>query len=105
MSRDMVNYGPAPESFRPERFLEAKVRDPSLYVFGFGRRYVDDILSYRNEDLELVLFSICPGRYVASNSLFLAISAILQVFTISKAVNEDGSEKMFEPRWEDGLTV
>jgi len=83
MSRDMENYGPDPETFRPERFLEAKRRDPFLYVFGFGRR-------------------ICPGRYMARNSLFITFSAILQVFSMSKVVNEDGTEKQFEPRWLHG---
>jgi len=86
MSRDMTDYGPDPEVFRPERFLETKARDPVLYVFGFGRR-------------------ICPGRYMAINSIFISICAVLHVFAMSKSVNEDGSEKTFEPRWEDGITV
>ena len=35
----------APEEFRPERFirdgkLDASVRDPYAYAFGYGRRYV-----------------------------------------------------------------
>ena len=36
-----------PETFRPERFIRdgkldtTSVRDPSEYVFGFGRRYVE----------------------------------------------------------------
>ena len=40
MSRDMANYGPDPDVFRPERFLQNQIRDPFFYVFGFGRRYV-----------------------------------------------------------------
>ena len=46
MSRDMRDYAPDPEAFRPERFIEAKVRDPIEYVFGFGRRYVTQSLKY-----------------------------------------------------------
>ena len=42
---------------------------------------------------------------MADGSLFLAISGILQVFSIGKAVNEDGSEKPLESRWETGLAV
>ena len=40
MTRDMKDYAPDPEAFRPERFIAAKARDPTEYVFGFGRRYV-----------------------------------------------------------------
>lgn len=41
MTRNMDDYGPDPDVFRPGRFLEtgSKARDPSEYVFGFGRRY------------------------------------------------------------------
>ena len=40
MSRDMRDYAPDPDSFRPERFIESNVRDPFEFVFGFGRRCV-----------------------------------------------------------------
>lgn len=45
MSRDEKDYAPDPDVFRPERYLEAELRDPSLYVFGFGRRYVFELVS------------------------------------------------------------
>jgi len=86
MSRDMRDYAPDPEVFRPERYLEANLRDPSQFVFGFGRR-------------------ICPGRYMAENTLFIAISAILHLFSITRMVDEDGSGVPFEPRWVNGVTV
>jgi len=86
MSRDMANYGPDPEAFRPERFLKSQIQDPFSYIFGFGRR-------------------ICPGRYMAINTLFIAISAVLQVFTLSKPLNEDGTEKSVEPKWLNGLVT
>ncbi|KAH9918271.1 cytochrome P450 [Fomitopsis serialis] len=51
-------------AFLPERFLRTDLpTDPSEYVFGFGRR-------------------ICPGRYLADNSLFLLISNTLALFDI-----------------------
>jgi cytochrome P450 len=36
---------PNPETFDPERFLkdgslDKSVRDPTTYIFGFGRRYI-----------------------------------------------------------------
>jgi len=86
MSHDMDEYAPDPDTFRPERFLEGKPRDPFLYAFGFGRR-------------------VCPGRYMAMNSLFLAISAMLQVFSIGKMLDEDGTEIEIEPRFENTLAV
>jgi len=82
----MRDYAPDPEVFRPERFLEANLRDPSQFVFGFGRR-------------------ICPGRYMANNTLFIAITAILQLFSISNVVNEDAPERPLKPRWEGGISA
>jgi len=79
MSRDERDYAPDPEVFRPDRFLEENSRDPSQYVFGFGRR-------------------ICPGRYMANTTLFIVICAILQLFSMAKEVP-------FEPLWENGIAV
>ncbi|EIM85219.1 cytochrome P450 [Stereum hirsutum FP-91666 SS1] len=49
-----------PEKFIPERFLDPSeaADDPSTYLFGFGRR-------------------VCPGKYLADNSTFIAIATIL----------------------------
>ncbi|TCD66224.1 hypothetical protein EIP91_001627 [Steccherinum ochraceum] len=68
---------PAPDVFRPERFLNEDggintgMRDPFTVVFGFGRR-------------------ICPGRYFAMNTLSIFIATILQVFDVSAGVDEFG---------------
>jgi len=40
---------------------------------------------------------------MAENSLFLAISCVLHVFAITRALDEDGSEKPVEVEWIDGL--
>ncbi|KIJ24441.1 hypothetical protein M422DRAFT_274789 [Sphaerobolus stellatus SS14] len=54
-----TDFGPNPDKFDPERYLIPGVRDPgNTGAFGFGRR-------------------ICPGRYMAINSVFLAIASIL----------------------------
>ncbi|EKM55881.1 uncharacterized protein PHACADRAFT_256813 [Phanerochaete carnosa HHB-10118-sp] len=63
-------------SFNPTRFLSAAgtLRDDVPFpgeVFGYGRR-------------------ICPGRYFAVDTLFLAIAHILAVFTVERAVDQDG---------------
>ncbi|EMD35960.1 hypothetical protein CERSUDRAFT_115908 [Gelatoporia subvermispora B] len=55
-----------PEAFIPERYLDPKedTVDPSLWAFGFGRR-------------------ICPGRFLAENSIFIFAATILAAFNIS----------------------
>ncbi|KAF9261943.1 cytochrome P450 [Marasmius fiardii PR-910] len=69
-------YGPDVMSFNPDRFMKEgkdSPPDPELIAFGFGRR-------------------ICPGRYLAINSTWLAIAYLLANFTIAKEVDEDGKE-------------
>ncbi|KAM5536777.1 hypothetical protein V8D89_009495 [Ganoderma adspersum] len=65
-----------PDDFKPERFirdgkLDASVRDPAAFVFGYGRR-------------------ICPGRYFAEATLFINIACVLHVFDITPPLGEDG---------------
>jgi cytochrome P450 len=61
-----------PFVFNPERYLgDEPQRDPRKIVFGFGRR-------------------ICPGMYLADASLFSCIVKSLAVFSIEKALDEDG---------------
>ena len=66
-------------AFKPGRFLRADgtldpdVRDPTVAVFGFGRR-------------------ICPGRYMALDSIWITIVRVLALFEIHKAVDDDGKE-------------
>ncbi|KEY75191.1 hypothetical protein S7711_01632 [Stachybotrys chartarum IBT 7711] len=63
-----------PDEFKPERFLEP-YNEPlaTTVIFGFGRR-------------------VCPGRWIAEQTLFLAIAQTLATFTMSKAVDAQGNE-------------
>jgi len=63
---------PDPFVFNPERFLgDIPQRDPRRITFGFGRR-------------------ICPGISLAEASIFSCIISSLAVFSIEKAVDENG---------------
>ena len=70
---------PNPSQFEPGRFLNLDgtqnpaVRDPFIAAFGFGRR-------------------ICPGRFLALETLWIVMACTLAVFEISPAVDEDGNE-------------
>ena len=65
-----------PETFNQDRY---KPKDnggngePPFSSFGFGAR-------------------ICPGRFMAENSLWIAIAVILATCKISKVRDEDGNE-------------
>ncbi|TFK89221.1 cytochrome P450 [Polyporus arcularius HHB13444] len=65
-----------PHAFKPERWLGIEERDanhhPLEIVFGFGRR-------------------VCPGRYLAEETLFAAIARVLAVFNISHAEDSKGN--------------
>ncbi|THH00014.1 hypothetical protein EW026_g2458 [Hermanssonia centrifuga] len=68
---------PEPMTFNPDRFmkdgeLNPEVRDPATAAFGYGRR-------------------ICPGRFMAYESMWIAIAATLAVYTIEKAEGPDGT--------------
>lgn len=63
-----------PASFDPDRYLEPRNEpDPTEANFGFGRR-------------------ICPGRYLAIETLFITVAHLLATFDIAKAVDESGNE-------------
>ncbi|EJF62441.1 cytochrome P450 [Dichomitus squalens LYAD-421 SS1] len=76
---DEKAYGTDASDFNPDRFLrpdgtlDLDVRDPSVAAFGFGRR-------------------ICPGQYMALDSMWFTIANVLALFEIKKAVDEDGQE-------------
>lgn len=86
MTHDATKY-PAPFEFKPERFFTSSGElndDHVTPVWGWGRR-------------------ICVGRYVADASLWSAITSMLAVFDFLKAMDEDGKDIDFEPRWTPGV--
>ncbi|KAK0459289.1 cytochrome P450 [Desarmillaria tabescens] len=70
---------PNPTIFDPERFMkkEGKELPPDpMAAFGYGRR-------------------VCPGRYLALNTAWIAIASIASTLSVSKAVDSDG--RVIEP--------
>nr|VWO98686.1 Aspartate aminotransferase (EC [Ganoderma boninense] len=76
---DEKAYGPDTSDFNPDRFLrpdgtlDPNVPDPAVAAFGFGRR-------------------ICPGRFMALDSMWFTIANVLALFEIERAVDENGKE-------------
>ncbi|KAK2042136.1 cytochrome P450 [Colletotrichum somersetense] len=63
-----------PSSFKPDRYLAPHNEpDPEDHVFGYGRR-------------------VCPGRYLADESIFITVARLLATFDIKKAVDGSGNE-------------
>ncbi|KAF5379290.1 hypothetical protein D9757_007621 [Collybiopsis confluens] len=76
MNRDPDIYE-EPDKFIPERFL-ASEEGPFIHIngilaFGFGRR-------------------VCPGRYMAENTVWLTIASVLATLSLGKAKDERGRE-------------
>ncbi|KAJ7114001.1 cytochrome P450 [Mycena epipterygia] len=74
---------PEPYAFKPERFLLDGKPNPAVQnpeaAFGFGRR-------------------VCPGRHMASASVWITAVSVLATFDITKAVGDDGL--VIEPTYE-----
>ncbi|KIJ32571.1 hypothetical protein M422DRAFT_184313 [Sphaerobolus stellatus SS14] len=74
------DFGPNPERFNPDWFLDPSqlVHDPAMSgSFGYGRR-------------------ICPGHFMAENSLFIIIASILQMSKISCPKDTAGNKELME---------
>ena len=98
-----------PQHFNPERFLptgtNAGAPDPANTAFGFGRRLDDHILPslvFLNTDFYFQT-RICPGRFFAEDSLWIAITSILHVFRISKSQDAEGRDIVPDVQWGSGL--
>lgn len=66
--------------------------DPRHVVFGYGRRSVCLWPSTGVAQVMLKHHRICPGRYFADTTLFLAIANMAATLDIRKARNAEGAE-------------
>lgn len=67
---------PDPLSFNPDRFikdgtLNPEILHPDVAAFGYGRR-------------------ICPGRFMAQDSIWITVATTLAAFDIRPAKNAEG---------------
>ncbi|KAH9929106.1 O-methylsterigmatocystin oxidoreductase [Epithele typhae] len=79
---------PEPLEFRPERFIkgdaiDTTLVDPTVFMFGYGRR-------------------VCVGRHFARAGLFITLASLLHVFDLSAPLDERGEPIKIEPRFTDG---
>jgi len=86
MTRNEDKY-PKPDTFMPERFIDehGNLNDDDMMFasFGFGRR-------------------ICPGRHMASATIWLSIASILATFNIRKMKDARGNDIPLDGKYTDG---
>lgn len=87
---------PNPDAFIPERFLDKNGQlkdklnldhhDAEIATFGFGRR-------------------ICPGRYLALNSLWITMASVLAAFDLVSPLDDKGNIILPSTKSTSGLVV
>ena len=97
-----------PMEFQPERYLKdgklnPDVRDPLCAAFGFGRRSVNRSNIFYEVYLMEPFPSICPGRYLGDNMLYLIASSLLAVFDIKPPADDHGAPIELKPEFTSTL--
>lgn len=96
-----------PELFKPERFLPGPHGAPEQFPhasFGFGRRYVSCPHRRENRGRLTGAVSICPGRFLGMNSVWMAIVSLAATMDIRKARGPDGQEITPKGEYTSGLS-
>ncbi|KAK1227302.1 hypothetical protein PQX77_009719 [Marasmius sp. AFHP31] len=94
-------YGQNPLEFNPDRFMNSDGKappSPELFAFGFGRRPPGPNITCKPH----ILNRVCPGRYFALNTVYLAMSRLLASFTIARAIDDEGNEIIPKARFTEG---
>jgi hypothetical protein len=93
MLHDEKTYGPNVDDFNPDRFFLPGVKADISPTFGYGRRY-EPLMTTVSPSLT-VASSMCPGRHLAENAIFIGVASLLKVFNFSPAKGADGKELPF----------
>ena len=94
--------------YKPERYLKDGKLDPDVLspesvAFGFGRRSVDPTYSATLYLIEhFPPGSICPGRHISDNTLYLIVSSLLSVYDIKPPVDDQGNVIKLVPEFTSG---
>ena len=86
----VFKHYPNPMEFRPERFLDSDdnlrrgINVTPTTTFGFGRR-------------------ICPGRWLALDTIWIVAASVLDVYRIMNPVNAAGQEVEPSVEYTSGL--
>jgi hypothetical protein len=92
--------------YQPERYLKdgklnPDMLDPDSVAFGFGRRSVHTV--YPGPYISPSVFpSICPGKHLSNNSLYLFAACFLAVYVIQPPVDDKGTIIKLKPEFTDG---
>jgi hypothetical protein len=93
--------------YQPERYLKAGKLNPDMMdagsaAFGFGRRSVNPTCSATYISFSIIP-SICPGRHLSDNSLYLIVSCLLAVYDIKPPVDDQGTVIKLKSEFTNGL--
>ena len=108
MLQDETKY-PEPAVFKPERFLDNEgkpdlsIRQPESVAFGFGRRYASPLFLISIRYTHLVYVSICPGKHLGMESLFIAVASVLATIDIQPTTDENGLQTPVQAEFIPGL--
>jgi hypothetical protein len=83
-----------PDVFRPERFLEdPSLRDPSEYIFGFGRRHFFQLICV-DCDVDYH-YRRCPGKHFGNASRWFAAATIVATLEIQPPTSDKKPDVKF----------
>lgn len=93
---------PEPDLFNPERFMnqngtkDVQATNPRDFIFGFGRRQVVLMYSFRPPEPSWHPFRECPGKGFADANVWLVSACIIAAFQAPVSRNKYG-EKVVPP--------
>ena len=85
--------------------LDKTVRDSRTLAFGFGRRYAGSLCVPCSNRMKHHDCRVCPGRFLAEQSLFAIVSSVLACYSILPAHDEPGTVSALEIKLAPGVIL